>query len=889
MQNLPQGTVSFVFTDIVGSTRLWEKHPLAMGEAVRAHDNMLRNIFQQEGGYVFKTVGDAFCVAFSSPSDALRSAVRVQSALGSTDWGEVGSLAVRAAVHAGPAELREGDYFGSTLNRTARIEAAAHGGQILVSAIVRDLAQDAPPDGIGFRDLGEHRLRSLERPEHLYQITAPGLRVDFPPPRSMTVLPNNLPVQSTSFIGRDREMRETGEYLEGRTRLLTLTGAGGTGKTRLALELGASLIGAYPGGVWLVELAMIGDASRLMQAVTSAVGVREEPGRPVRDTLVDALSAKKTLLVLDNCEHLRGAVAALAGDLLRTCPSLHILATSRHALGIGGELTFAVPPLAAMDIRRERLDDPGLATRLTRFPAVKLFLERAAAVRQDFVLSDENARAVAEICGRLDGIPLAIELAAARTRLLDVRQIAERLSDRFRLLRGGGQDRLPHQQTLQALIDWSHELLTDQERVLLRRLGVFAGGRGLEAIEAVCAGDGVDPDDILDLLQDLVAKSLVFVEAERRHGTRYSMLESVWHYARRKLEEAGETATLRERHARHYLAWAEAASPEFEGPRQAEWLSRFNDEAFNVDAAITWCIEHERWQEGLRFLSALARPFEVRGFLSDTRTKAEAILTRAPDSSPEIMARAVGCAGRLAWALDLYDEARTHFERAARFARTAGDASRAALFDAFVGFLDRGDGNLEGAENRFLEGLAQAEENGDLRLRALCLGGRGRVAMDRGDLATARQLGEESLAIYRALGDHWITGLVLWGVARTAIAQNELPRAEQALCEWAGIAESLGNSWTLPYILETFGYAAIAQGEGPRAARMLGGAQALRERFGFRFSASEQAEHDRAVKKLHTLIDNPSLHDAWQTGMDTPRESLLEEARRKACPKLFAP
>lgn len=883
MPTAPIGTVTFVFTDIVGSTRLWEKFPNRMGQAVRAHDETLKQIFETHGGYIFKTAGDSFCVAFESPGDAVVAAREVQRSLDQLDIPEIGNLTVRIGVHAGPAEFRDGDYFGGTLNRTARIEAAAHARQILLSHIVVELLNDLPPEEVSFKDLGRHHLRSLERPEHLFMAVAPGLREDFPPPRSMEVLPNNLPHQTTSFIGRKRELETISQTLTGSVRLLTLTGTGGTGKTRLALEAGASLIGAFPDGVWLAELALLSDASKLLPAVTSALGIREEPGSTLRDTMLAALQKKQLLLILDNCEHLTGAVASLAVEILRSCPRVRMLATSRHSLGIAGESTLSVPPLSIMDLRRERWRGPGFAEKLTQFDAVRLFIERACAVSPDFAVTNGNAPAVAEICSKLDGIPLAIELAAARTRLLDVSQIAARLNDRFKIIRGGGADRLPHQQTLEALIDWSYDLLSEPERLLFRRLGIFLGGRSLEAIEEVCCCEGLPPDDILDLLQQLIEKSLV--GTEDFGGPRYTLLESVWHYARRKLEEAGELARIAGRHADYFLKWAESAAPHFEAHDQRQWLDAFDADLFNFDATFSWNLEAGKWENAARLLVALGRPLEVRGRLNDSASHVERIMAHVEDLPLPLRAQTLAVTGRLAWALDRYDDARRALENSAAASRLSGEVNHAELAEAFLGFLDRGDGNLEAAFERFSAGLAAAAESGDLRLRALCLSGLGRVALDRGQLAEARTSAEEALQIYRGLGDHWIIGLILWNVATIAVRQNDAARAEKAVCEWAGIAESLGNRWILPYILALFAEVALVVRAPRSAARFLGGAEALREDFGVIFTPQEQKENDAIRQTVRKSLTPDEFAELWKEGREVDPQHLIDSARKGICPK----
>ncbi|GAB4170090.1 MAG: hypothetical protein Fur0032_08810 [Terrimicrobiaceae bacterium] len=855
-----------------------------MGAVVRRHDDLLRGLFERAGGFVFKTVGDAFCVAFEDPGSAVAAAVAVTRALGEEPWGEVGPVKVRVGIHTGPAEFRGQDYFGTTLSRVARIESAGHGGQILVSGVTVELMADTSGGGFGFRDLGYHLLRSLEKPEHLFQVLADGLPESFPPPRSMEFLPNNLPQQTTSFVGREKEMENVLAALEGTARLVTLVGTGGTGKTRLAMESGARLIGAFPDGVWLAELALVGDASKVFQCVTEAVGVREEPGVPLRETLLSALRNKRLLLILDNCEHLTGSVASLAVELLRRCPGVKLLATSRHSLGIAGENTLAVPPLGTIDIQRDDIRGPGLVNRLLRYDAVKLFLERAISVRPDFEMTADNAAAVAEICSRLDGIPLAIELAAARVRILGAEQIASRLVDRFRLLKGGSADRLPHQQTLQALIDWSYELLSEPERVLFRRLGVFVGGRELEAIEEVCAGPGLEGADILDVLQQLIEKSLVGTEAAGSGELRYTLLESVWHYARQKLAEAGEEEEMRGRHMRYFLDWAEMASEKFTGSDQKKWLEKFNEDVFNFDAAVSWCLRSGKYVEGARFLAALGRPLEVRGYLTEARSHALMVLDHGSGIPASLLAKATAAAARIAWAMDLYDEAAQLYRDTAVLAREAGDQVEAELSEAFLGFFARAEGRAEEAAARFRHGLEASQSLGDLRLRAMSLSGLGRVSLDAGRLDEARDLLEEGLRIYRGLGDHWIVGLILWGVANVAVARGDIRRAEQAICEWAGIANDLGNRWILPYILVEFAHVALAAKAPRSAARFLGGAEALRERFGIQLTAQESASLNQAIEATKVALEPEIFNDLWAEGRATPAEDLVAGARRGICP-----
>ncbi|MGH8048416.1 MAG: adenylate/guanylate cyclase domain-containing protein, partial [Chthoniobacterales bacterium] len=461
----PTGTITFLFSDIEGSTRLWERYPVAMGDALQRHDAIVRTIAESHGGFVFKTIGDAFCVAFDRAGDALAATADVQQALHDEEWGETGPLKVRMALHVGTAEFRDNDYFGNSLNRVARIMGAAHGGQVLLSLPVEELVRDILPTGVQLRDLGERRLRDLARPEHLFQLVLAGLPSEFPPLRSLEITPNNLPTLLNSFIGREYERAEVKRLL-GTTRLLTLTGTGGTGKTRLTIQVAEEILADYSDGVWLVELATISDPERIIELTADTLGLREEPGESLRATIIRFLCGRRVLLVLDNCEHVLEACAEFVASLLRGCDTLRVLATSRHSLGIAGEHTWQVPPLTVLDPRTDLFQVPDVVATVSQFEAVRLFIDRASSVKPGFEITKQNAAAIAQICWRLDGIPLAIELAAARARVLTPEQISQRLDDRFRLLTGGGRSVLPHQQTLRTLIDWSYDLLSESERVL---------------------------------------------------------------------------------------------------------------------------------------------------------------------------------------------------------------------------------------------------------------------------------------------------------------------------------------------------------------------------------------------------------------------------------------
>ncbi len=567
----PSGTVTFLFTDIEGSTRRWEDDPDSMDDALVRHDAVLRDAVEQHQGYVFATGGDGFAVAFARAGEAVSAAVDIQRALR-----ERSLLAVRIGVHTGEAVEREGDYFGPAVNRAARLMAIGHGGQILVSQATEQIVA-----GVELRDLGEHRLRDLSKPERVFQLCHPSLPASFSALRSLESYATNLPAQTTDFVGRDQELRETAKAL-GVTRVVTLTGVGGVGKTRLALQVAGEVVPEFPDGVFLVELGGMNDATAIDETVAATLLIQQQPQQSITDSLLSFLGNKRLLLIFDNCEHLLEPVARLVTHILGVAPGVRVLATSREALRIDGEQVMTVPSLALPD---EAADLEQAATA----DAVRLFVDRAHAIRSEFVLSAENAAAVTQLCRRLDGIPLAIELAAARIRSMTPTEIAARLDQRFRLLTGGTRSSANRHQTLRSAIDWSYEALEPAERTLLARLSVCLGGFDLPAAEAIGAGDDLDVFDIDDLVGRLVDKSLVLA-ADQGEITRYKMLETIREYALDRLDVSGETASIRTRHAAHYSEFAQQGGAGLKGPQERAWLTRIEDELDNLRAAVTWSL-----------------------------------------------------------------------------------------------------------------------------------------------------------------------------------------------------------------------------------------------------------------------------------------------------------
>jgi predicted ATPase/class 3 adenylate cyclase len=582
MGEMPVGTVTFLFTDIEGSTRLWQEDEASMRTAMARHDQLLRAVVARHGGVVFSTMGDGLAAAFQMASTAVACAVEAQGVLHQESWGTVRPLQVRMGLHTGEAELRDGDYFGTTVSRAARLAAVGHGGQTLCSSATADLIHDHLKEGVILADLGEHRLRDLSEPLRIFQVEHPGVPSRFPSLRSLDAFPGNLPLQMSSFIGRAQELDLVGTAL-GEHRLVTLTGVGGVGKTRLALQAAADLLPRFPDGAWMVALAAVRDPDRVTEAVAGVFRVTARPGLSLEESLVVFLHDQRLLLVVDNCEHLLRPAASLVARIEQACPGVRVLATSREGLGLRGEQILVVPSLA-------QPAEGGSAQDLAAYEAVQLFMDRARLVKASFALDAYNAEGVQQVCARLDGLPLAIELAAARIPAMNPTELSRRLDQRFRLLTGGDRLAVERHQTLRATIDWSYELCSQAERTLLARLSVFSGGSTLDAVEAVSAAAPVESDEIVDLVSSLVARSLVVAD-DGGLDTRYRLLETIRQYGVERLAEDSENETLRALHADYYIAFAAKVTPQIFGPGQPEWGARLAAEHDNFHAAMAFALE----------------------------------------------------------------------------------------------------------------------------------------------------------------------------------------------------------------------------------------------------------------------------------------------------------
>jgi predicted ATPase/class 3 adenylate cyclase/Tfp pilus assembly protein PilF len=801
--NQPGSEITFLFTDIEGSTKLAQQFPDSLPASLEIHHAILKEAIESCRGFVFEIIGDAFCASFENTIDAVNACYMAQKKLSIEQWKDV-VIKVRMGIHRGNAEWNGRRYMGYiTLARTQRVMSAAYGGQVLLSEDAYNQLTEKENSEITFRDLGERKLKDLIQPVKIYQLISKEFPSDFPPLITLDARPNNLPVQLTSFIGRKNEIEKVKELLKN-THLLTLTGPGGAGKTRLSLQVGADVIDDFANGVWFVELAPIIDAVLLPQEISKELGIKEETKKTLEETLTSYLKDKEILLILDNCEHLIETCAGLTEQLLKACPKLKILATSREPMKCSGEQTHSILSLEIPDPKGEISPE-----QLVQYESVRLFIERALTVNRNFRVNNENAPALAEICRQLDGIPLAIELAAARIKVLTVEKIYDRLSNRFSLLTGGKRTAMPRQKTLKALIDWSYDLLTEQEKILWSRLSVFNDGWILESAEEICSDDKLKDDEIFDLLSLLVEKSIIIFDDENE---RYSILETLKHYGEERLNETNESNKIFSRYLFYFMKLSESAEPKLTGAEAQLWLDRLEEEHGNLQSAIEWSLNHEHQEEGMRLAGALGSFWDIRGYFSIGRRLLESMLRNTKGVSKSVIGKALNCTGTLAFNQGEYQQAMKFHEESLALYRELKDKDGIATSIGNMGIVAYEQGDYERARKLCEEHLVYKREIGDKDSIASSLSDLGNIAYDQGDYQQARRFHEESLALRQKIGNKRGIANSLNNLGNLTYIQGDFDQAQKLYEESLILKREVGDKKGISISLHNLGIVTYLKG-----------------------------------------------------------------------------
>jgi predicted ATPase/class 3 adenylate cyclase len=819
---LPIGILTFLMTDIEGSTKVWDAAPPSARTALELHDRIVVEQVEKNHGKIVESgrEGDSVLAVFTQAHDAVACAVDVQHSFNRQDWPSGAALRVRIALHSGEAELRAGHYVGAPLYRCARLMATAHGGQIVISKATEELVADGLPDGAGLRDLGLHRLRDLSRPEHIYQLLDRDLASEFPALKTLDQS-HNLPAQLTSFVGRQRELAELKAVLKA-NRLVTLTGAGGCGKTRLAIQAAADVVRDYTDSICFVDLSVATDESRIAAGFAAALSLREESERPLEETVMDFMAPRQMLLVVDNCEHVLESCALLVGRMLAAAPEVRILATSQEPLQVPGEVRWHVPSLGL-----PANDQPGALDALLESEAGQLFIERAQLAKPRFDVSEKTAHAVAEICRRLDGIPLAIELAAAQIAVMTPGDIVARLNDRFRLLGSGKRMVAPRQQTLLATVMWSHDLLNESQKVLFRWLSVFSGGFDLDAAEALGFGGSVEVDDVLSLLTGLVEKSLVVPGEDGAGHARYRLLESLREFARARLTEAGEETTARTVHLDHYLRVARQAAPHLLGtPDQSEWLASLDQEISELRGALVWGFAADPVRAS-ELATCLGWFWWFRGYVAEGLKWMETVMA-IPTLEPAIRGAALAFAGRMASRQGAHRLAASRFLEAVGIFRRLNNFPGLAFAIFDLGTVARATGHFVRARVLLDASLAMWRRLGDDRLAVYALQELGVLAMVSGDYVRSQDLFEEAIEQLRASDERWGLALNLANLAELRIRRGEASGARALLAESLEIAEPVADPVVAAQLFDYIGMVAIDEGLAATGLSLFAAGDALR-------------------------------------------------------------
>ena len=861
----PTGTVTFFFTDIEGSSRRWEADASTMRRVITRHDAILTAGIEGNRGVALteRGEGDSFFAVFVSAPDAVAAALDIQRALKAEPWPDATPVLVRVAIHTGEAG---DDYRGPDTNRAARIRAIGHGGQVLLSHTSQALVSLALPDGASLIDLGEQHLKDVTKPERVFQLRHPDLASEFPRLRSLNSFLSNLPVPLTSFVGRTRELAELRQLVRV-SRLVTLTGIGGTGKTRLAQEVARELIDDTPGGVFFVDLAPLTDADWVPQTVAGALRVKEHGGQPAAHAIAEQIDGDRTIVMLDNCEQVVDACARLAQTLLAACPQLSLLCTSRERLDVPGEIAWTVLALGLPEVRENQ--DPQL---LLESESVRLFADRAVAVRPGFGISSENAGAVAEICRRLDGIPLAIELAAARIRALSPVDILDRLNDRFRLLTGGGRTALPRQQTLQATIDWSHDLLPAPEQVLFRRLSVFSGGFDLDAAEFVCGREPLAAGEVVDLIARLVDKSMLVAEDRPGGAIRYRMLDTLRDYAAVRLVDGAEVGVTTAAHLEHYAALVEQAYP-YRVSDPIPWLRRLEEERGNLRAALDYAASEGPPAE-LAMTGALAWFWGVRGPYTEGSERLEHALSAHQESAP-LRARAQLGAGELALNRGDFTAARRLMDESLEASRAQGDDVEVAHVLERLGLVDWAEGDADAVTQRFEQVLPIWRAVGNQRRVCYALMMMGQAACMRRDYAEAGRLYTQCDELARSLRDPRSMMYANHSLSDLALLQGDYAAALDGYVRGLATTGDFGDRMWTTYELEGQAMAASALGRPLRAIKLFAVAEGQRRQLGLGMTSPWWVE---LMAKWRTVARDALGADAADAVLNAGADMELTEA-----------
>jgi predicted ATPase/class 3 adenylate cyclase len=875
MDPLPTGTVTFLFTDLEGSTRLVQRLGEAYPAVLERHVRLISDAITAASGTSFGSEGDAVFAVFRDAAAAATAAAVAQRALAAEPWPEDVGVRVRMGLHTGAGTLGGTNYVGLDVHRAARIAAAGHGGQIVLSAPTRAALGESLPRGLALRDLGLHRLKDLAEAEHLYQLDVAGLETEFPELRSLEARPNNLPVQLTSFLGRETELASLGRLLD-EARLVTLTGPGGTGKTRLATQVAAERLSRYGDGAFFVDLAPIADPSLVPSAIAASAGIREAADRPLATTLAEELRDREMLLVLDNFEHVTEAAPVVA-DLLAAARRLRALVTSRTVLHLSGEREFPVPPLAVPDPARL----PPL-TELSTFEGVTLFVERAQAARPDFAVTDESWPTVAAIVAKLDGLPLAIELAAAKTRALDPPQIYSRLGDRLAFLAGGPRDAPSRQRALRETIAWSHDLLEPGEQTLFRRLSVFAGGWTLDAAAAVCRPSELGLDELTGI-ETLLDQSLIRRAEGRAGEQRFAMLETIREFAAERLADGHEAEDVARRHAEHFTAFAEQLEPEL--TQSAGAVDQMEHDHDNLRAALAWAIDRDEADISLRLAYATWRFWQLRSHLREGRMWFDRLLA-LPAAAARTGARAkglTGAAGIAYWQND-YPSATAWYEEAESIYREIGD--RHGVADAIynLGSMAAIRGDMEAVGAAFAEGKILARDLGDAGLLLRFLEAEGYTAFMSDDLETARTVLDEALAMAEASDDAFAVATSHHTVGQVARLQGRLDDAAVHYRSAIAVASRIGDTVALTEPLQGLAAVLIAGDDPETGLRLLGANAGIRERAGGGPPPEYLRLGDPFTVARERLGDD-RYEATWEAGRALSVEEAIAEALGPVAPR----